>query len=260
MKVKIYSDLHLDINQIKNPKDLFDEDEEIDLYIDAGDTGNLQTTIDFYSHPFWKNKKVLFVAGNHLCYETKTPLDEAILILKDKFNHANNVIFLQDDEAKINGYSFLGCTLWTDFKIFNNKFYCMKESRRFMNDYKHIKYSQEVPLIPELTISMNNISVKFLKTKFSHNPQKKYFVITHHAPSLQSASLKYRYDLITSAFCSNHEDLISKYTNNIPLWIHGHVHNTNDYQIQNTRIISNPLGYLTFDEITGFNPDLNLDI
>ena len=42
------------------------------------------------------------------------------------------------------------------------------------------------------------------------------------------------------------------------LWIHGHTHNSFDYTVNGTRIVSNPRGYP--GEVTGFRPGLVIDI
>ena len=43
-------------------------------------------------------------------------------------------------------------------------------------------------------------------------------------------------------------NLILKYPN-IKLWCHGHIHQSKDYMIGNTRIICNPRGYEAWDEV-----------
>ena len=42
------------------------------------------------------------------------------------------------------------------------------------------------------------------------------------------------------------------------LWIHGHTHAAFDYNINNSRVISNPSGYAF--ERSGFNPDLIVEV
>lgn len=86
-------------------------------------------------------------------------------------------------------------------------------------------------------------------------------VVTHHAPSFQSIAPMYRQDSLTPAFASNLDYLMGE---PICLWIHGHVHHSNDYEINGTRIVSNPRGYQlkgdTFPENQDFKPDLVIEI
>jgi hypothetical protein len=51
---------------------------------------------------------------------------------------------------------------------------------------------------------------------------------------------------LRTAYASNLDYLFDNktFTNPPSIWIHGHIHSSNDYYINNTRIISNPRGYL----------------
>ena len=43
------------------------------------------------------------------------------------------------------------------------------------------------------------------------------------------------------------------------LWIHGHIHDSHDYTIGNTRVIANPRGYI--DELNpNFDPELVIEV
>jgi hypothetical protein len=72
-------------------------------------------------------------------------------------------------------------------------------------------------------------------------------VITHHAPSPQSTPTQYQSDLLSAAFSSNLEEFIKKYTDRIDIWAHGHTHHNVNYQIADTRIISNQRGYSSIE-------------
>ena len=83
-------------------------------------------------------------------------------------------------------------------------------------------------------------------------------LLGHHAPSHQSIHERYRGEAIMNgAFCSNLDEFILAH-DRIKLWIHGHVHNTFDYYIGDTRIVCNPHGYP--NEHNTFNPRLVLEI
>jgi Icc-related predicted phosphoesterase len=60
---------------------------------------------------------------------------------------------------------------------------------------------------------------------------------------------RFRSDPLTGAFVSDLSELIETYQPT--LWVHGHVHNSSDYLVGNTRIMCNPHGYGTE------NPDFN---
>lgn len=257
MKVQIYSDLHVDINNCYDPRSLLQTEKDTDLYIDAGDTGDYKATIKFYRNKFWYDKKVLFVGGNHLHYDYGS-IDRNQENLKRIFTPQDSVTYLQDSEYTYKEFVILGCTLWTDFKVFNLANYCKKQCRQF-NDYKNIKFSNDIPLTPELCETMFSISLKNLHKRLQKFHNKKVIVITHHAPSLKSCLEQYKHDPETACFASNLEEFIKSHPN-IYLWVHGHIHNTSGYQIGNTYVCCNPLGYIHYGEQTHFIDNLIIDI
>ena len=59
------------------------------------------------------------------------------------------------------------------------------------------------------------------------------------------------------AYASDVESII--YEHEPTLWIHGHIHDTRDYMIGNTRILCNPRGYPRKDDTNG-NFDINQEV
>ncbi len=47
------------------------------------------------------------------------------------------------------------------------------------------------------------------------------------------------------AYGSNLENFISQHSQSIDVWMHGHIHQPADYNIDGVRIVSNPRGYPT---------------
>jgi Icc-related predicted phosphoesterase len=83
-------------------------------------------------------------------------------------------------------------------------------------------------------------------------------VIGHHAPSYQSIHEMYKGQAdMNYAFCSDLDDIMVMH-DNIKLWVHGHVHNCFDYQINQTRVVCNPLGYP--GEQNYFDPELIIEV
>ena len=66
-------------------------------------------------------------------------------------------------------------------------------------------------------------------------------VITHHAPSRKSIHPRFAGSLLNGGFVSDLERLIV--SGQPQLWIHGHVHDSYDYQVKGTRVVCNPRGY-----------------
>jgi Icc-related predicted phosphoesterase len=90
----------------------------------------------------------------------------------------------------------------------------------------------------------------------------KTVVMTHHAPSFQSISPHYAGSDLNAAYAS---ELYNAYSDDaMPiLHIHGHVHDSFDYMLGDTRVVCNPRGYLNMgpgDLNSKFNPNLVIDV
>jgi Icc-related predicted phosphoesterase len=79
---------------------------------------------------------------------------------------------------------------------------------------------------------------------------RKVVVVTHHAPSSLSIAPWYKDDHYING--GYHSKLENQILDTSPdLWFHGHMHNSFDYTLGDTRVICNPRGYYP-EEI---NPD-----
>lgn len=234
MKLHILSDIHLEFSDMPIPE------VDADVTIVAGD---LHTGI---SGLWWARKlgrPVVYIPGNHEFYGYD--MDK----IRDAFRQQKSSITLDNEVAVINGVSFLGCTLWTDFNYHNDPIFDMLHARRNMNDFKFIKY-QAFRLTPEDTVELHKESLAFMRTK---QPD---VIITHHLPSSRSVSGRYGKDALTSAFASRIDEIVEQ--SGAKLWIHGHTHESCDYMIGDTRVVCNPRGYPPFNQ--QFNPNLVVDV
>jgi Icc-related predicted phosphoesterase len=121
--------------------------------------------------------------------------------------------------------------------------------QEMMNDYRIIRNSDRnyARLTPLDTVARHKNTLKFIKSVVDSNPNKKYVVIGHHAPSKKSIKPRYEEDVeVNGAYSSNLEDFISARPQ-IILWTHGHMHSYHDYMVGNTRIVCNPRGYIGYE-------------
>ena len=194
--------------------------------------------------------EVIWVPGNHEYYGYKISdsYNNRIKIsIKEQFN---NVHFLNKDEMVIennNKIVILGCTLWTNFNNANPL--SMISSQNALNDYRqitmHTKEDNYRSLRANDTLGFFLEEFNFLKQNINKYTDLgiPVLVVTHHAPSFESIPDRYRGDIISDAYASN-LDLTS--LRKLPVaWIHGHIHDSNDYFIENMRVLSNPRGYFT---------------
>lgn len=73
---------------------------------------------------------------------------------------------------------------------------------------------------------------------------------------MNSVPPRFREDVLTGTFASDLSELIDR--GRPDLWVHGHVHDSCDYRIGDTRILCNPRGYN--DENSNFNPVLVINV
>lgn len=248
MKIQIFSDVHNGINDI-HPEDILSND--ADLYLDAGDTGEAEYTVDFYKNEFWKNKQVAFVAGNHTFYHHLYPETNKWFYQRFKNSKRSNITYLNNRYKIFGNVVIIGTTLWTDFKLFDNELLCKLKAKNALNDYYCIQITNRLLFTPDYSANLFKTSMEYIKRITKKYKNKKVVILTHHAPSLQSCLDIYKDDLVSACFASNLEDFILK-NPNIVAWVHGHVHNHNDYMIGTTRIISNPYGYAEYGEDSGY--------
>jgi Icc-related predicted phosphoesterase len=249
MKLHVLSDLHIEFGNFSVP------DVGADLVILAGDTHvgirGLRWILD-------QDLKVsvVYVLGNHEFYWSKFP--DLIDKLKREVR-GTNVHVLENDVAEFCGFRFFGCTLWSDMNLFGNAPVAMAAAASGMSDYHLIRNSYTYrALTPEETVIWHKNSVKKLKEFMESGDPEKSVIVTHAAPSIQSIPERYWNHQLTPAFASNMEDLIRKYQPR--LWIHGHTHDSYDYQIGKTRIVCNPRGYVHNANNPGFKKGLTIEI
>ncbi|MER9560663.1 metallophosphoesterase [Mesorhizobium sp. M0571] len=248
MKVWLLSDLHLEFADLRRPLTIPDAD----VCVIAGDLCRAPA-----NGVFWLAKHIapampcVYVAGNHEFY--RGSIREG---LEDGRNAAAGfptVHFLENDSVVIDGVRFLGATLWTDYRIDGHPDLAMVYARERMNDYKLIA-KQRNPwqrFVPETAFRMHQESRLFLDSALKTDPIKTV-VVTHHMPHAGSIPSRFKGDWLNAAFASDLSNVIED--GRPALWVHGHTHDSCDYQLGSTRIICNPHGY--DGENTEFDPAL----
>lgn len=187
----------------------------------------------------WKH--VLYVIGNHEYYFGY--LDDTPDIIRGALRTLKNVVVLDNDVVQIDGVRFIGSTLWSDMDRVNPM--SMLASQKLVSDYRFIRKDRESnrPIIPQDTVVLFHRNLRFLNDMVSLSEESvPNVVLTHHAPSYQSVTPKFKDSPINGAFVS---DLTEFILNNpsIKVWAHGHTHSPCDYLIGDCRVVNNPFGY-----------------
>lgn len=248
MRIHILSDLHIEFGDFEIPNT------QSDVVVLAGDVHVGRNALKWIRDHVLE-KPVVYVLGNHEFYR------EAMPELTDRLRRLcedSNIHLLENNAIEIQGTTFLGCTLWTDFGLMGNAEVSKYEAEEAMIDYKLVRVSPQYrKLRANDTAKLHFHSMQWLKTQLAKQDATRTVIVTHHAPSAQSIPEIYKGKLLNAAFASNLEDLISN--SNVPLWIHGHTHFCVDYNIGRTRILSNQRGYPD-TPVSGFNPGLVVEV
>lgn len=253
MRLHILSDLHIEFSNYLIPI------QEADVLVLAGDIGNGLAGILYASQYKKYYKHVVYVAGNHEFYGHHL---SKMSVELTKFAEECGIIFLDNSNVEIDGVSFIGSTLWTDFKLYGEKpehiAYYMNKGATSLNDFAHIRYGLSW-FTPMDCAKMSLSSQQYIANAIANNVGKKNVVVTHHCPSSKSISEKYLGNHINPCFANNLDNLVAK----ADIWIHGHTHDSFDYALGNCRVICNPRGYSKYQEKqenVNFTPGLVVEV
>lgn len=242
--IQVYSDLHIEM--MKNFPRLKPTAKYLFL---AGDICQLNNPLFFkffdYCSPLWE--KIFYTPGNHEFYFKRKNYNELNfeydLKLKERYK---NVFYLNRNSVQLNNeVDVYGCVFWTS------------SYNRVLNDYREInqfseKTKQNIPIDYNF---MNHLSSEDLKSISNYlNQTTKKTIIMTHFPPIQTATGNPTYDSQTKVlkdYFAWNNILKDLNLNNVPLWLSGHthwsydiIHNTNNENSNNIRLLSNQLGYI----------------
>lgn len=240
MKIRILSDLHLEWGDRFIPA--IDEDESSSVLVLAGDICEFDkdtTLIQFLTSMSNRFMFVVYVPGNHEYYNGN--ITTSFEKFHEKIKHINNLHILNNTFVTINDINFIGTTLWTSLD--NGNPLAVLNAQQYMRDYTKIRKGIEYHGLRAIdTMGMHMRAVDFLhRTLGNELKGKQNVVITHHAPTHLSVHERYRGDILNMAYYSDLSGMMAQHDPII--WIHGHMHNSFDYTVYNTRVICNPKGY-----------------
>jgi Icc-related predicted phosphoesterase len=233
MKIQIASDLHLEFLEHRFPHYRAVERTDADVLVIAGDIHRQGLAVSAFRD--W-GTPVIYVHGNHEPYGAH--YDETVSGLRAACA-GTDVRYLECDAYAWKGVRFLGCCLWTDYQLVPEQAApAMNEAEMRLNDHRLIR-TNEGPFSARDAAWNHARSRAWLETELDQPFDGATVVVTHHAPHANSIHSRFAGSLLNAAFVSNLTPLIRK----ADLWIHGHVHDSFDYQVDGTRVIANPRGY-----------------
>jgi len=268
--VTIVSDLHLEFGgiTITNPQ-------KADVLILSGDimiadkiSATEVKTADRYIHTqrykeFFDRvslefKHVVYVAGNHEFYGGKW--NKSLDDIREFLVNYPNVYFLEGEMIELDDVVYMGGTLWTDMN--KGDPLTLHSTRDLMTDFSIIRndvlgYRK---LSPADTVIRHRKTLQYFKFIAQEHKDKKIVMVGHHAPHQKSISPRYADQfLMNGAYASDLSEFILDHPQ-IKLVTHGHMHNSTDYMIGDTRVICNPRGYTPDDLNNEFNEYLTVEV
>lgn len=239
MRILALSDLHLDHFPGYTLPSTFPHH---DVAVVAGDVaGPTPAGVRYLSRlPQLAGSAILMVAGNHEFYGQEV---EASLRQAQEAAAGTNVTLLDRGVATVGGRTFVGTTLWTDYKLFGDVGKAMLIADAQMNDHKMIKVAREggVHRFTPADAARRHAAERSWLDKALHLAGPGAVVVTHHAPHHGSVARRYMDDPLTAAFVNDMSRMLKR--RRPALWLHGHVHDSFDYRVGDTRIVCNPKGY-----------------
>lgn len=234
MKLQLLSDLHLSVCPMEPPHT------DADVVVLAGDLHRPAAAMAWARQ---LGRPTLYVAGNHEFYG-----GDLVTTLRELREHAEGtpVRMLERQAWCQDGVRFLGCTLWSDYRLYADaaeRELGLKQAKELVRDFSRIRAApgSDELFTPELSQRIFDESVAWLEEQFAQRHDGPTVVVTHFAPSRGSIHQRFAGSPLNACFVSDLEQNIARWQPQ--LWLHGHVHDSFDYRIGRTRVVANPRGY-----------------
>jgi len=256
VRLRILSDLHLGQAGLALPAT------QADVVVLAGDISRPQAAVDWALSSF--DMPVLYVPGNHEFY------GNAIGRTRDalrRLTEGTHIHLLDNDEITLHGVRFLGSTLWSNFDLQGpaERELAIHQAQALIRDFSRIESDAEPgtafsPADMEALFARNRTWLSQQLEEGPSSADTPTVVITHHAPSTRSIHPRFAGSPINACFVSDCESLMG--SERAALWIHGHTHDSFDYDVKGTRVVCNPRGYVRNGVLENalFNPVLTVDV
>lgn len=234
------SDLHLEFPANKEFLKRHPLQPEGDVLVLAGDIVPfrvLDKHQDFFSYVADHFATTYWVPGNHEYYGYDLAQKSGVLQETIRSN-----VFLVNNTTALHGdIQLIFSTLWSKISPGHQW-----QIERNLNDFHVIKH-QGNRLSAERYNQVHEESIAFLEHELAKEAAAQSVVISHHCPTFMNYPPPYKGSILNEAFAVELFDLISG--SNIDYWIYGHHHhNTPEFTIGHTRLLTNQLGYVQLGE------------
>ncbi|MDC6168877.1 metallophosphoesterase [Paucibacter sp. XJ19-41] len=245
MRLQLISDLHLETESYE-PRPA----PGAELLVLAGDVDSTWRGLELFRD--WP-VPVLFVPGNHE-YDGRD-VDSARTGLHAL---ARELGFLMLDDASLvindgegRRVRFVGSTRWSDFDLFGSaqRERAMRAAGYFQRVMAATRNGHpfDAAAVRDEALRCRDWLAQQLALGEQGPGWDATVVITHFAPSIQSADPRYGRQPGTASFCNDDEALLG----GARLWLHGHLHCRHDYRLNGCRVLCNARGHARKGEADG---------
>ena len=266
MKIRIVSDLHVDVN--RNGNFIFRYEKDDALFIAGDIAGSYKKEISFLKGlSTTVTCPVFVVAGNHLGYDYYSKEEEIYMCFHNytksnplegtkqwsidyiKNNIPNNIYYLDNEYVTWNNYTIFGGCMYSNYLLYENVDLSKRSGEAYLNDFRYVYiYDKDLKCVRPVNTDdyqkFFNIFMEKLEQCIKQT-NNDIIVLSHFVPSIQSISDKYLNQgniYLNASYASNLENFI-KSNSQIKYWFCGHCHDAKDYMIEQCRIIMQPYGY-----------------
>jgi predicted phosphohydrolase len=244
IKIQYCSDLHLEFkdNAYFIQANLLVPEGEILILagdiIPFGMIGTVNWFFDFVSDNF---QKTYWIPGNHEYYGGDIR-DKEFSFIEDI---RSNVFLINNHSVIISDTKIIFSTLWS--YIWPENILPVKSR---LADFGHVQYNGD-RFTPKDFNTLHLKSRRFIYNELLDNKIKNQIVVTHHVPTFKNFPPEFINSNINNAFVSELSDIIVE--TKPKAWIYGHHHrNTPEFNVATTKLLTNQLGYVSYDEGDGF--------
>ncbi len=247
MKIQYASDLHLEFKQNREFLRANPLQPSANILLLAGDIvpfAQMEKHQDFFSYVSDHFQSTWWIPGNHEYYYSD------IADRSGRFNEKirSNVHLVNNWSVHQNGIRFIFSTLWSKINAVN-----LWHTEASISDF-HVIKCENRHFSANRFNQLHAESLKYIKSELSAECVEKTVVVTHHVPTFINYPEKYRSSDLNGAFGTELSDLIGTFKP--ACWIYGHHHhNTPDFEIGCTRLLTNQMGYVQNNEHQFFKPD-----
>jgi len=252
MKIQYCSDLHLEFPENKALLKTNPLVPVGDVLLLAGDIvpfAVMDKHKDFFDYVADNFRFTYWIPGNHEYYHSDITQRSGTF----SENIRSNVVLLNNQSVIHEKTRFVFSTLWSRI----NPAYQF-QIERSMSDFHVIKYNGYRFSVDRFN-QLHSDCMAFIKPELEQAYDGTTIVVSHHMPTFMNYPPKFKGDILNEAFAVELFGLIE--TEHPEYWIYGHTHgNTPDFEIDTTKLLTNQLGYVKYNEHAAFRNSVSINL